>query len=185
VAKEIKTARAAALSVGIFMMTGAGAVPVFSSPAAYLSIAESPLSGRSFVHLDRTESGAVPARGNLGLTRFVVDDVPQRLPAQAAWTHSGLGAMTPGYGVLPITSFEPVRSYALVELFTPGELLTIGSTQSNRDYGFESRSGSSLPDAALFGATSTGIPGSYALAITGLATLPFIRRRRLGPVPFE
>ena len=58
--------RAAALSVGIFMMTGAaGAAPVFLGPTPYLSFPDSPFNGGSFsyFHLDNFESGALSAPG--------------------------------------------------------------------------------------------------------------------------
>ena len=47
-AKEAKTVRAAALSVGIFMMTGAaGAVPAFANVTAFLRLGDTLLSGPS------------------------------------------------------------------------------------------------------------------------------------------
>lgn len=176
-AKEAKSVRAAALSVGIFMMTGAGAVPVFS--------ADGPLSGRSLVHLNISGTRASSVSGNLGLIRFAVNDVAPRLRthSEALWTQIGTGFETPGVGALLTASLASVgriiSGAALTTSVTGSESLLSG-----RDV---APGNSSVFGVVSFDATSpyTPEPGTYILAITGLATLPFIRRRRLGPVPFE
>jgi hypothetical protein len=182
VAKEVKTVRAAALSVGIFMMTGAGAVPVFSGPTGYPGWAGSSLKGLSFIHLDTFESGIFSTSGNLGLIRFAAQDlILRRLPAHVGvgWSGVDSGYEMPGIAALPVEPLSAIGHLAFGDVLTLGATIA-GSIGANL-------AGHSIPvDLPVAGVSARmPKPGAYIVALTGLATLPFVRRRRLGPVPFK
>jgi hypothetical protein len=246
VAKEVKTVRAAALSVGIFMMTGgAGAAPVFLGPTPYLSFPDSPLQGSSFAyfHLENFESGTLSSPGvavnpgaivlapgaqtdsvdaddalvdgsgsagrslysaaNLTFFRFTFDPAALGglLPTHAGIVWTDVGTTTGTLGVAPVTfaAFDPLgTSLGSIGPFTLGDGTTIGGTAEDRFFGVTDATGISAIEIRVAGSTDWEVdhlqygalaaipePGTYLLAITGLARLPFIRRRRLGPVPFE
>jgi len=235
VAKEVKTVRAAALSVGIFMMTGAaGAAPVFHGPTPYLSFPDSPFSGGSFsyFHPDNFESGAlsVPgvtinlgtlvlapsaqtnsidggslySGGDLSFFRFTFDaaTLGGLLPTDAGivWTDIGNTSGTQGVGLV-FEGFDPLGvSLGSTGPFALGDGSTFGATAENHFFGVTNATGISAIETGVTGSIDWGVdhlqygvsnvaaipePGTYLRAITGLATLPFIRRRRLGPVPFK
>lgn len=149
--------RAAALSVGIFMMTGAaGATPGLLAPSAYLDIAER-LSAKavSEFQFDTLKSGSLsPSSGTF---------VSKRPPVAVRSTQLRL-----------------IDGFTLRAVALGGRLALEGAPRSFGDKALE-------VDLPTFGSTlvTATVPGSYVLAATGLSTLPFIRPRRLGPVPFE
>jgi hypothetical protein len=246
VAKEVKTVRAAALSVGIFMMTGvAGAAPVFLGPAPYLSFSSSPFNGISFsyFHLENFESGALSTPGvtvnpgtivvapgpqtdsvdsddgvidgsgaagrslysgdSLALFRFTFSAAALGglLPTHAGivWTDIGTTTGTTGVGPVSFEAFDPLGvSLGLIGPFTLGDGTTFGGTAEDRFFGVIDSAGISAIEIRVSGSTDWEVdhlqygaaseipePASWILAVTGLGTLPFIRRRRLGPVPFK
>ena len=250
-AKEVKTARAAALSVGIFMMTGAaGAAPVFLGPTPYLNFPDSPFSSGSFsyFHPDNFESGALSEPGfsklgvalnpgtlvlapgaqtysvdgdngsidssgilerslyngsGLSLFRFIFNagTLGGVLPTHAGivWTDIGITSTIQGIGPVVFEAFDSVSaSLRTTGPLTLGGVSTFGATAEDRFFGVSNPAGFSAIEIRGAGSTDSqvahlqfgavnAIPGlgTYLLAITGLATLPFVRRRRLGPVPFE
>jgi len=244
VAKEVKTVRAAALSVGIFMMTGAaGAAPVFVGPSPYLSFSDSPFSDGSFsyFHFENFENGALSgpgvtvnpgtlvlapgaqtysvgeddssiddsgilgrslySDGVLSFFRFTLDaaTLGGLAPTHAGTVCTDIGVPSGTQRVGPVVIEDPPGvSPGSAGPFTLGECGT--GAAEDRFFGVTNATGISAieirvagskdweVDHLQYGASNVAaIPGhgTYLLAITGLATLPFIRRRRLGPVPFE
>ncbi len=95
--------RAAALSVGIFMMTGAaGAAPVFLGPTPYLSFSDSPFNGGSFsyFHLDNFESGALSAPGFSKLSVTVNPGTLVLAPGAQTYSVDGDDGSIDGSGIL-------------------------------------------------------------------------------------
>lgn len=162
-AKEAKTVRAAALSVGIFMMTGAaGSVPAFANASPFLRLGETLLSGAS----------VQPSLENIG-TR---DSVPSaQLRNVARLCHGALAdvqSATRSFcaaGLLRVLQFSLVLESAFAGGLSKAELPP-----------------ANLPaDAAPRRAEDNSDTGNWIVSSTGIGMLPFIRQRRLGPVPFE
>ena len=123
------------------------------------------------------------------------------LPTHAGIVWTDIGNTSAILGVGPVV-FEAFDSMGVLlgttGLFTLGDGSTFGATAEDRFFGVSNAAGVSAIEIRATGTTDWEVdhlqygalnsipePGTYLLAITGLATLPFIRPRRLGPVPFE
>ena len=162
-AKEAKTVRAAALSVGIFMMTGAaGAVPAFANVTAFLRLGDTLLSGPSALsYLENLGSRShAPSTGSPNVAKVCHGVLAEMKTAGKSFCAAGL------LRVLQL-------SLALTSAFA-GDLRH-GETASS----------DTISDDAQCRVGFSSDAGKWIVASTGIGMLPFIRRRRLGPVPFE
>ena len=149
-AKEAKTVRAAALSVGIFMMTGAaGAVPAFANVTPFPRLGDTLLSGPS-----------APSAGSPNVAKVCHGVLAEMKTARKSVSAAGL---------LRVLQLSLALTSALAGDLRNGE---VASTDTITDDG-QCRAG--------FGSEA----GKWIVASTGIGMLPFIRPRRLGPVPFE
>jgi hypothetical protein len=164
VAKEAKTVRAAALSVGIFMMTGAaGAVPAFANVTPFLRLGDTLLSGPSAPnHSEALGSRShVPSTGSPNVAKVCHGVLAEMKTAGKSFCAAA--------GLLRVLQLSLALTSALAGDSRHGE---IASTDT-------------ISDEAQCRAGFSSDAGKWIVASTGIGTLPFIRPRRLGPVPFE
>ncbi len=162
-AKEAKTVRAAALSVGIFMMTGAaGAVPAFANVTPFLRLGDTLLSGPSApAYLDNLGSRShVPSTGSPNVAKLCQGALAEMKTAGKSFCAAGL---------LRVLQLSLALTSALAGDLPHGEIASADVISDD------------VQCRAEFGSDA----GKWIVASTGIGMLPFIRPRRLGPVPFE